>query len=89
MNVPLTPEVLQDELAVSLARALAAANKQARQRGVDLSQSLVTITQRVADDLVTWRVNYGPRAYVDRRGGDLIIDIDPATGQVLQVLRGQ
>ena len=45
MSVTLTNEVLDDNLAVFLARAIAAANKRAREFGVDVSQSLITITQ--------------------------------------------
>lgn len=37
--------VLEDELAVSLARALAAANVRARREGVEISGSLVTATE--------------------------------------------
>jgi hypothetical protein len=36
-----------------------------------------------------WRINYGPKDYVRRRGGDLIIEIDPTDASVRQVLRGQ
>jgi hypothetical protein len=89
MATPLTTEVLQDELAVSLARVLAAANKQARDAGVDVTQSMITISQPYADDILIWRVNYGPRDYINQRGGDLIVEVDAADASVRQVLRGQ
>jgi hypothetical protein len=38
---------------------------------------------------VLWRIHYGPKDYVGRRGGDLIIEVDPADASVKQVLRGQ
>lgn len=60
MSAVLTAEVLQDELAVSLARIIAAANKRAREAGVNVTESLVTITQVSNGDLY-WRVNYGPQ----------------------------
>ncbi len=88
MSVTLTSEVLQDSLAVFLARAIAAANKRAREFGVDVSQSLITITQSFENG-PRWRVNYGPKEYVGRRGGDLIVDIDAADATVKQVLHGQ
>ena len=88
MSVTLTNEVLQDDLAVFLARAIAAANKQAREFGVDVSQSLITITQSFENG-PCWRVNYGLKDYVGRRGGDLIVDVDAADATVKQVLRGQ
>jgi hypothetical protein len=88
MSVTLTNEVLQDDLAVLLARVIAAANKRAREFGVDVSQSLITITQSF-ENSPCWRVNYGPKDYVGRRGGDLIVDVDAADARVTQILHGQ
>jgi len=76
-------------MAVSLARVLAVANKYARTLGIEVTQSFITITQRVSDDQVLWRINYGAKDYVGRRGGDLIIEIDPLGASVRQVLQGQ
>jgi hypothetical protein len=89
MSGTLAPDVLEDELAVSVARALAAANKEARSSGVEVSQSLITISQLQADSGAIWRINYGPKDYRGRRGGDLIVDVDPADASIRQVLRGQ
>ena len=89
MAMTLTADVLQDELAVSLACALAAANKRARELGVDVSGSLITVTQHALNGQLLWRINYGPKDYVGRRGGDLIIEVDPTDASVKQVLRGQ
>ena len=89
MATTLTAEVLQDELAMSLAHALAVANKLARESGIDVLQSLITITQRAFNGQLLWRINYGPRDYVGRRGGDLIIEVDPISASIKQVLRGQ
>jgi len=85
----LTADVLQDDLAVSLARALAVANKKARESGIDVPQSLITITQCSINGDSVWRINYGPKDYVGRRGGDLIVDVDPTDVSIKQVLRGQ
>lgn len=49
--------VLQDALAVSLARAVAAANIRAQESGVDVLQSLITITQHPSSEEMIWRVN--------------------------------
>ena len=49
MAATLTAEVLQDHVAVSLARTMATANKRARELGVDVIQSLITITQHISD----------------------------------------
>jgi hypothetical protein len=84
----LSAEVLQDDIAVLLAKVLAAANRRARELGVDVLGSLITITQSM-DDGPRWRVNYGPKDYVGRRGGDLIVEVDPADMSVKRVLRGQ
>ena len=89
MTATLAAEVLQDDIAVSLARAIATANKRARELGVDVLQSLITITQDVSNGSSLWRINYGPRDYVGRRGGDLIIEVDPYNAIIKQVLRGQ
>lgn len=89
MAVTLSPDVLQDDMAVALARVIAAANKRARESGVDVFQSLITITQHFRNGGLFWRVNYGPKDYVGRRGGDLIIDVDPNDASIKQVLRGQ
>ena len=88
MPTALTAEVLEDQIAVSLARGIAAANRAAKETGVDLLESLVTITQ-VSDDKPHWRINYGPKNFRNRRGGDLIIEVDAADASIQKVLRGQ
>ena len=89
MAAGLTADVLQDDIAVSLARAMTAANKRAREAGVDVLESLITISQRVLDDQALWRINYGPKEYIGRRGGDFIVDVDTVDATIRQVLRGQ
>jgi hypothetical protein len=89
MSYTLDRTVLEDELAMSLARAMAAANDRARRDGVDLKQSLVTAAEHAQMDEVCWRFSYGPRDCVRRRGGDVIIDVGIEDGQVRRVLRGQ
>ena len=88
MSATLTADVLQDDLAVLLARVLATANKRARELGVDVLQSFITITQSFENG-PRWRVNYGPKDYIGRRGGDLIIEVDAGDVTISQVLRGQ
>jgi len=84
----LSTDVLQDDIAVSLARVMATANKRAREMGVDIVQSLITITQHFDNGLL-WRINYGPKDYIGKRGGDLIIEVGGEDMKVKQVLRGQ
>lgn len=88
MSATLTADVLQDDLAVLLARVLATANKRARELGVDVLQSFITISQSFENGS-SWRVNYGPKDYIGRRGGDLIIEVDAGDISIKQVLRGQ
>ncbi|MCL4505667.1 MAG: hypothetical protein M1140_06545 [Chloroflexi bacterium] len=88
MSATLTADVLQDDLAVLLARVLATANKRARELGVDVLQSFITITQSFENG-PRWRINYGPKNYIGRRGGDLIIEVDAGDISIKQVLRGQ
>ena len=92
MPATLPADVYQDDIALSLARVMALANTRARSLGVDVAQSLISITQHpVASgaEAGAWRVSYGPRNYIGRRGGDVIIDIEPDGSAVLQVLVGQ
>lgn len=89
MAVMLTGEVYQDDIAVTLANVLATANKRASEMGVDVTNSLLTLTQRMADDVLVWRINYGPKEYINRRGGDLVVDVAATSGKVAQVLWGQ
>lgn len=70
-------EVLKDSLAVSVARALNSANKKAGEYEVDIRQSLISITQEVQENKdMLWRIHYGSKDYIRRRGGDLIVYID-------------
>jgi hypothetical protein len=85
----LDSEVLNDDLAVSLARSLAAANRRAHECGVEADDSLITISQIAGDAGALWRVNYGPRDYINQRGGDLIVEVNPADASILRVIRGQ
>ena len=89
MPTVLTNETLQDEIAVSVAQVLASANRKAKELGVDVKESLITVSQHLANGVWLWRVHYGARDYVGRRGGDLMIDIDPASADIKQILRGQ
>jgi len=89
MATTLTAEVLQDELAVSLARAITVANKKARELGIDLIQSLVSITQHALNGKSVWRINYGPKDYVNQRGGDVLIEVDMHDATIKKILRGQ
>jgi hypothetical protein len=89
MAMPLTADVLQDDIALSIARVLAAANKKAREAGVDLLNCLISVTQRAIDGRTVWRVNYGPKDYVGRRGGDLIVEVNADDETISRVLRGQ
>jgi hypothetical protein len=71
------------------AEVIAAANQRARELGVDAVSSIITISQQQEGSKKLWRVNYGPADYVSRRGGDLIIDVDPSDTSIQRVLRGQ
>ena len=79
----------QDGLVMSVARALSLANQAAVAQGTDLSASLVTITEEPSTAGRSWRVHYGPKDYIGRRGGDLSILIDDQTATVQRIIRGQ
>ena len=86
----LTLETMEnDELVMSVARALALANEAAVAQGTQPGNSIVTITEEPADAGRVWRIHYGPRDYVNRRGGDLIVLVDEKSQAVQRVMRGQ
>jgi len=87
--VILTEDVLQDDLALSAARVIATANKQALASDVDALDSVLTMQPRVTEDEAIWRVDYGGRNITGRRGGGLTVDVTADGGTVKQVLRGQ
>lgn len=89
MATVLSNETLQDEIAVSVAEILALANRRAKELGVDVRTSLITVSQHLAKGVWLWRVHYGARDFVGRRGGDLMIDVDPTNADIKQILRGQ
>lgn len=87
-NVTLA-EIQQDNVAMSVARALQLANRAAVAHGTDPATSMITISAEASQPPTWWRVHYGPRDYVALRGGDLTVTVDAAADRVEQVLRGQ
>ena len=61
----------------------------ARELGVDVPQSVISITRYSFNGGWLWRVNYGPKDYIGRRGGDLIVEVHPSDARIEQVLWGQ
>ena len=82
-------EIQEDTLVMSVARALAVANEAAVAEGVVPADSLVTIFEEPTDEEGDWRIHYGPRDYIGRRGGDLIVVVDECAGVVRRIIRGQ
>ena len=82
-------EMQRDKLVMSAARALALANAAALSHSMEPADCLVTITEEASPTGRVWRINYGPRDYVGRRGGDLIVVVDERSQAVQQVIRGQ
>ena len=56
---------------------------------MDLYQSIVTVTEESSPPNRVWRIHYGPRDYVLRRGGDLTVFVDERDGKVQRLVRGQ
>jgi hypothetical protein len=79
----------RDHLVMSVARALTLANEAALAQGVEPANSLVTITEEAPSPSRLWRIHYGPRDYVGRRGGDLIVLVDERSEVVERIIRGQ
>lgn len=89
MPTILTNETLEDEIAVSVAQVLASANRKAKELGIDVKESLITVSQHLTNGVWLWRVHYGAKDYIGRRGGDLMIDLDGVNADIKQILRGQ
>ena len=89
MAISLTEDVLADEMAVDLARVLAAANKKARDIGVTIEESFVSLEQVANGPGVHWLVNYGPADCVNQRGGDVSIEVDLDSANIVDVRLGQ
>lgn len=89
MSMMTLEEFQQDNIVLSVARALRLANREAIAHGADPENSMITISAEAAQHPTWWRIHYGPRDYVSRRGGDLTVTVDAATERVEQVLRGQ
>ncbi len=81
--------IQQDHLVMSVARALALANEAAIAQGTEPANSLVSITEETSPAGRLWRVHYGPRDYLGRRGGDLIVFVDERGEAVQRIIRGQ
>lgn len=82
-------EMRNDTLVMSVAQALSVANEAAITHGTELANSLVTITEERIPEGRQWRIHYGPRDYIGRRGGDLIVLVDEQSASVKRVIRGQ
>ena len=89
MAIATLEEMQQDHLIMSVARALALANEAAIAQNIDPANSLVTIAQEASSGGGVWRIQYGARDYVGRRGGDLIVIVDERSGAVQRIIRGQ
>ena len=74
---------------MSIARALVLANEAAVAEGILPADSLVTIFEEPAGAEGEWRIHYGPRDYIGRRGGDLMVLVDERAGEVRRIIRGQ
>ena len=79
----------QDHLAMSAARALALANDALVAQGRQPAQCLVTMNEEASAAGRVWRIHYGPKDYVGRRGGDWIMVVDEASETVQRIIRGQ
>ena len=89
MATPTLEEMQKDRLVMAVAQALALANEAALGQGMDVATSLITITQEPLPAARLWRIHYGPRDYVGRRGSDLTVLVDERTKAVQQIIRGQ
>ena len=89
MSLPALEEIQTDPLALAVAGAVRLANARAGELGVLLKDSQVTITEEGTAPGRLWHIHYGPRDCRGRRGGDLTVVVDEASGSIERVIRGQ
>jgi len=83
-----TSDLLEDDVAVSVAKIVAVANRRARELGIDIARSELSLTRDPHEGDV-WHVHYGPLDYVRHRGGDVTIDVDAGSLVATRIVRGQ
>jgi hypothetical protein len=81
--------IQHDQLALAVARAVALANQVAVAEGMNPAEARVAITEEPSDAGPCWQIYYGPREYLNTRGGDLYVYVARDGGAVLRVLHGQ
>ena len=89
MSTMTLEEMQQDSVVMSVAKALKLANGAAIAHGTDPTTSSITISPVASQPATVWQIHYGPRDYLSRRGGDLIVTVDAALEKIEQVVRGQ
>jgi hypothetical protein len=87
-TMPTLEAIQQDRLALTIAGAVTLANETLVARGVNPAACVVMIEEVLSDTGRTWRMQYGPRDFVHRRGGVWIVVVDEQAG-VAEVIRGQ
>ena len=85
---PTAVNLLDDEVAVSIGNIVAVANRAARELGVDVARSELSLSRDPLDGAL-WNIHYGPQDYIRRRGGDVTIVVNSQTLTALHVQRGQ
>jgi hypothetical protein len=80
-------ELQNDQIVMSVARALAIANEAAVTQGRKPADSLISITEEPSPNGPVWRIDYVKRDGVNRRGGDLIVYVDQQSQAVQKILR--
>jgi hypothetical protein len=89
MSLVMDTDSTQDGIAVSLARAVTIANRTAREAGVEPDDRMIFISQDILDDVPIWRITYGHKDYINRRGGGYIVNVNAQDGSVVSVQRSQ
>ena len=84
----LTADLLDDDVAVSVAKIVAVANRRAKELGLDVVRSELSLT-RDPNEGDVWHVHYGPLDYLRHRGGDVTIDVDAVSLIATRIVRGQ
>jgi len=84
-----SPSRPHDEVVVSLASVIASANQEAQEAGLNEVDELLNLSFRTVEGKNVWEVTYGPHQTFSRRGGGLIVLVDPDDNSIVRVQHGQ
>ena len=82
MSDGLESEMAQDQTAASAARAIATANRRAKEMGFQLESHSLSVEQLRTPEGIVWHINNVPDNAPNQRGGGCVIDVNATNGTI-------